>query len=79
MIFSAVSPAAGSMLAARHRVSASYQFRRRGILSDPTDPARRSVPGARSASLAGVVATPVLKRRQQVPKPRDRAPKFINR
>src|SRR5262249_43341213 len=26
-----------------------------------------------------MVATPFVKRRQQVPKPRDRAPKFINR
>src|SRR5262245_42259663 len=26
-----------------------------------------------------MVATPVLKRRQQVPKPRDRAPKFMKR
>jgi hypothetical protein len=31
------------------------------------------------ASFAWMVATPFVKRRQQVPKPRDRAPKFINR
>jgi hypothetical protein len=31
------------------------------------------------ASFAWVVATSLLKRRQQVPKPRYRAPKFINR